>query len=249
MLGALVCLGSLVAMAAVSAGRDALRHAVGYRADLTTGSGDFSASDDAGMASFYAPDGYHLVDKAPGWALAGVAVPRAQRALAVELTVRAVAVPGDAAFGPFVWNLASGGGYGFTVDRGGAAKLVEVTSEGEVTSVSTAAAPALRGGSRHVLTLTCIVAAPGGRSVLAGYVDGTRVVSGRPGVNIAEVSVTGMGGYVGADGPAEWVVSRFVRLGPDAMPRDAPSGVDARAHRSSPGLARRRRTAAPPTHR
>ncbi len=227
MVVALLGVGVLIAIDALFAVRDAFEDLVTYRADLTTGSGEFSASDDADVSRFYATDGYHLVTRSPGWALAGVFAPRVRGALGVEVEVRALTAPVGAAFGPFVWDVDTGSGYGFLVDGTGNAAIVEFTPDGDVAVVAAAAAPTLNAGAHHVLTVTCVIAAPsGGRTVVTGYVDGAQVASGTPDVRIGEVSVTGMTGYVEERGPAEWVVSRFARLGPGDLPPDAPGSRD-----------------------
>lgn len=67
--------------------------------------------------------------------------------------------------------------------------------------------------------LTCVI---NGTVRLAGYVDGTLVISGPTALKIAHVTTTGMMGQATTNAPAEWAATRFARLGPDDMPASTP---------------------------
>lgn len=79
-------------------------------------------------------------------------------------------------------------------------------------------APPLSTGTTHTLMLTCVI---NGTVHLAGYVDGTQVISG-PAIKISSVTETGMLGQAETSAPAEWAATRFARLGPDDMPANTP---------------------------
>lgn len=191
-----------------------------YSADLTTGSGAFRTFDNADAATFYRADGYHLVDKTPGFVTGGVTTDFTHTALAAKVTVRAVTAPPGTAFGP--WVIASQTnrvGYWLSVDSAGTATLNEWDAGGDVRVVASAKAPPLGAGTTRTLMLTCVIDLD--RSVhLGGYVDGTRVVSGAPTVKISGVTVTGMAGYAEASVPAEWVATQFTRVSSHDLPKD-----------------------------
>ncbi len=191
-----------------------------YTADLTKGSGDFKTMENADTATFYRSDGYHLVDKTPGFVTRGVTTDFSHTALAAKVTVRAVTAPPGAAFGP--WVIASQTnrvGYWLSVDSAGIATLNEWDANGDVRVVASAKAPPLGTGTTRTLMLTCMIDLD--RSVhLGGYVDGTRVISGAPTVKISSVTVTGMAGYAEASVPAEWAATQFTRVSSHDLPKD-----------------------------
>jgi hypothetical protein len=191
-----------------------------YTADLTKGSGDFRTTANASVATFYRPDGYHMVAKTPGFVFAGVTTDFSHTAIAAKVTVRAVTAPPGAAFGPFVLASQTGGGYWLSIDSGGTATLNEIDAKGNVWPVTSAKAPPLSTGTTRTLMLTCVI---DGTARLAGYVDGTRVISGAPATKISSSTATGMMGQAKTSAPAEWAATRFARLGPDDMPAGTPS--------------------------
>lgn len=189
-----------------------------YTPSLTQGSGDFPTRNDAAAAMFYRADGYHMVDKTPGFAMAGVTAGSSHTVIAAQVTVRAKTVPAKAAFGPFVMSKSGGAGYWLSVDRTGTATLDEIDANGDVWVITSAKAPPLGGGMTRTLMLTCTINLD--RSVrLGGYVDGKRVISGTPAIRISSVTATGMLGHIRDSAPAEWVATKFARLGPDDTPQ------------------------------
>ena len=212
----------VVGVGVLGVGLNAAMHTLDtYTADLTKGSGDFPTTDNADRALFYRTDGYHMVAKSPGFVMSGVTADASHMAVAAQVTVQARMAPPGAAFGPFVLANAKGAGYWLSVDSAGTATLNEIDARGDVWAVASAKAPPLGTGTTRTLMLTCSIDLDG-TARLGGYVDGTRVVSGAPTVKISSVTVTGMAGHAKTDVPAEWVVTRFARLGPDDMPKDAP---------------------------
>jgi hypothetical protein len=192
-----------------------------YSADLTQGSGDFRTIDNADLATVYRADGYHMVAKTPGYVMAGVTTDASHTALAVKVTVQTVTAPAGAEFGPFVLANTKGAGYWLSVDSAGTATLNEIDAKGDVRVVNSAKAPPLGTGTTRTLMLTCSLGLDG-TARLGGYVDGTRVITGAPTVKISSVTATGMAGYAKTDVPAEWVATRFDRLGSGDLPNDAP---------------------------
>ncbi len=190
-----------------------------YTADLTKGAGKFRTIDNASIATFYRADGYQMVAKSPGFVFAGVTTDFSHTVIAAKVTVRAVAAPPGAAFGPFVLASQTGGGYWLSVDSSGTATLNEINAKGNVFALTSAKAPALSTGTTRTLMLTCVI---NGTVHLAGYVDGTQVISGPPATKIASVTATGMMGHAKTSAPAEWAATRFARLGPDDMPANTP---------------------------
>lgn len=201
-------------------GLNAAMHTIDtYTADLTKGSGDFRTGNNASIALFYRADGYHMVAKSPGFVMAGVTAVGSHTVVAAKVTVRAMTAPPGAAFGPLVLANSNGAGYWLSVDSAGTATLAEIDARGDVWAITSAKAPPLGTGTTRTLMLTCVIN-PGGTVRLAGYVNGTRVISGAPTVKISSVAATGMAGHAKTSVPAEWVVTRFTRLGPDDMPKD-----------------------------
>jgi hypothetical protein len=190
-----------------------------YTADLTKGSGDFRTANNAGTATFYRADGYHMVAKTPGFVFAGETTDFSHTATAAKVTVRAVTAPPGAAFGPFVLASQTGGGYWLSVDGAGTTTLNEIDAKGNVWALTSAKAPPLSAGTTHTLMLTCVI---NGTVRLAGYVDGTQVISGLPTTKISSSTATGMMGQAKTGDPAEWAATRFTRLGPDDMPAGIP---------------------------
>lgn len=190
-----------------------------YTADLTKGSGDFRTIDNASSATFYRADGYHMVAKTPGFVFAGETTDFSHTVIAAKVTVRAVTAPPGAAFGPFVLASQTGGGYWLSVDSAGTATLNQIDAKGNVLALTSAKAPPLSTGTTHTLMLTCVI---NGTVHLAGYVDGTQVISGAPATKISSVTATGMLGQAKTSAPAEWAATRFARLGPDNMPANTP---------------------------
>lgn len=191
-----------------------------YTADLTKGSGDFRAIANASSATFYRADGYHMVAKTPGFVFAGATTDFSHTAIAAKVIVRAVTAPPGAAFGPFVLASQTGGGYWLSVDSTGTARLNEIDAKGNVWTVTSAKAPPLSTGTTHTLMLTCVI---NGTVHLAGYVDGRPVISGVPAIKISSSTAAGMMGQAKTSAPAQWVATRFARLGPDDMPANTPS--------------------------
>ncbi|HET6815764.1 MAG TPA: hypothetical protein VFH66_00850 [Mycobacteriales bacterium] len=189
-----------------------------YRADLTKGHGDFLTRDTPDVAEFYAQDGYHVVGKTPGWVESGVTASTGHTVLGVQLTARAVTIPGRAAFGPMV-GASNHNLFSFLVDNRGKATLVEEKADGTVRQIATSSSPPLVvGGEQRVLFLHVAVSMQHGTATLTGYVDGVQVITGTTTLPVKEVIATGMAGYVYKQGPAEWVVPKFARLGPDTKP-------------------------------
>ncbi|MGE5287599.1 MAG: hypothetical protein ACM3ML_10425 [Micromonosporaceae bacterium] len=219
----------VVGVGVLGVGLDAAMHTLDtYTADLTKGSGDFPTTDNPGLwATMYRADGYYMVAQSPGFVMSGVTADASHTVVAAKVTVQARMAPLDAAFGPFVLADAKGAGYwpgaGYwlSVDSTGTATLNEIDAKGDVGVVASALAPPLDTGTTRTLMLTCSID-PDGTTRLGGYVDGTRVISGAPTVKISSVTVTGMAGHAKTDVPAAWVATRFARLGPDDMPKDAP---------------------------
>jgi hypothetical protein len=187
-----------------------------YHADLTKGSGDFRVTHSGGDSTFYARDGFHMVNSSPGWQASGVASKKAHTAVGVRTTVRAVQVPAGAAFGPVVFA-ANGNSFAFVVDAEGSATLLQFTGESDAAVVASGTAPALAGGVTQRLMLACRISS-GGAATLTGYVDGKKVVTGIADASANEINATGMADYVDRNPPGEWVVSSFSRLGPDDLP-------------------------------
>jgi hypothetical protein len=190
-----------------------------YTANLTKGSGDFRTTANASTATFYRADGYHMVAKSPGFVFAGETTDFSHTVIAAKVTVRAVTAPPGAAFGPFVLASKTGGGYWLSVDSAGTATLNEIDAKGYVQALISAKAPPLSTGTTHTLMLTCVI---NGTVHLAGYVDGTQVISGHPAAKISGVTATGMMGQAKTSTPAEWAATQFARLGPDNIPADTP---------------------------
>ena len=193
-----------------------------YTADLTRGSGKFVTTDEVGRTLFYDADGYHVVNKGAAITMTGVKAYDPPTVVAAEVTARAVtAPPGATAFGPFVESDRTHGplgAYWLGVDSAGTVTLNEIFGANEV--IASGKGPPLSPGTTHTLMLTCAIT--DGTVRLAGYVDGKRVISGTPTIKIPHVAVTGMVGYTPLNSSAEWVATRFARLGPDDMPANTP---------------------------
>jgi Domain of unknown function (DUF4352) len=187
-----------------------------YTADLTKGSGDFGTTHEADRALFYAANGYHVVNKGVIWTMTGVSTNPSRTVAAAQVTVRAVTAPPRAAFGPFVES-DTPGSYWLGVDSTGNVTLNEMAVNNEV--IASGKGPPLTPGTTHTLMLTCVIT--DGTVRLGGYVDGKLVISGTPLMDIGRVGATGMVGYTPV-GSAEWVATRFARLGPGDMPANTP---------------------------
>ncbi len=214
---AVVAVLGTVLLAAVVADR-ALRRLDTYRADLTHGSGDFEATENGDIALSYEHDGYHATLRTPGWLVSGVEAPSSHTTLSAEVTVGAVTVPRGAQFGVFVLANRGGAGYAVTLAESGTVSLYSISADGTVTTLLAADGPALGAGATHAVMITCVI--DGSTTRLSGYVDGVRELGTSTASVISSSSATGMIGY-SPTAPAEWVATKFARLGPDDLPADA----------------------------
>ena len=151
-----------------------------------------------------------------GTAAAGILSPTVHTVLAVKVDVVPEAVPVAAEFGVQCWQSETRG-YGLLVSSDGAARLVAGSvPTADVTTLSSATVAPLRKGVPRTLTLACDVI--GGTAILAGYVDGTRVLTARPANSLTEITAGGMVVWAGGSAPASWTVTRFERMGVHRMP-------------------------------
>ena len=191
-----------------------------YSQDLTTPTSAFPARDFGTYTTRYAPDGMHLVLRAPDTlAPVGTEAPTEHTVLSVEI-VASMRSPGpDAGIGPFCWQDVDHG-FGLVLDRSGAATLVQIAG-GSVRALRRAATAPVVGSRTVRLMVTCSRRGLLGQGIvdLTGYVDGRKVVSAASTATVSSFHYTGFAGHTVTSVPAEWVVSHFWRLGPDAAPR------------------------------
>lgn len=217
--------GALAVFAALGAGGDnGLTYDLfddTYRADLTQGHGDFTVFEDGTSVSSYAPDGYHLVVKPQEAAMRAVQTNGSHTALGVRVRVRALGTPTTFAFGPACWHTQEEA-YVFLVSGDGTVALGEMdTRRGTTSDVlrSRRVAP-IDWSQWHDLRIQCSLGSGTvfGRhetATLRGYIDGRLVVRATSSHRADQLAYTGFMGANGADVPAEFVVRRFERLGPE----------------------------------
>jgi hypothetical protein len=195
-----------------------------YIADLTVGHGDFPATSVGATSTSYHADGLHLSIDAPGWgAPVGAQAPSGHSALTIaiavtELQVLAGTTPGPG-IGPWCFD---GESYGFVLHSSGLRELVTQssgTSAGDVHVIAQVAGAPWPAGQRAVLTLQC--SSFGGKVTLRGYVNGTLALERSLASSTPEFHAGGFAGVgpTSSDTPAKWVISKYWRLGPDAMPK------------------------------
>jgi hypothetical protein len=189
-----------------------------YVADLTTSSeAGFPASSSAESVREYDSTGYQMGVFAPNTvSAAGVVTPTVHTVLALKVDVVPREVPPAAEFGVQCWQSETRG-YGLLVASSGEARLVSgsVPTHNVTTLASTTVDP-LRSGVPRTLTLACDVI--GGEAVLAGYVDGVRVLGTRAPNDLTEITAGGMVVWSRSAVPASWTVTRYERMGVHNMP-------------------------------
>jgi len=192
-----------------------------YTADLTRGKGDFTVFEDATSASSYAADGYHLVVKPGEVAMRAVQANGSHTALGVRVRVRAIDAPSPSAFGPACWHTQQEA-YVFLVSLDGTVALGEMDVRRGTTSdvLRQRRMAPLDWSQWHALRIQCSLGAGTmiGRhttATLRGYIDGRLVVRATSSHRADVLAYTGFMGGNGADRPAEFVVRRFDRLGPE----------------------------------
>ncbi len=189
-----------------------------YVADLTTTThAGLPTSTSARSVREYTADGYREAVLVPNTVeAAGIVSPTAHTVLAIKVDVVPTEVPVAAEFGVQCWQSETRG-YGLLVSSDGAARLVSGSvPNGDVTTLDTATVDPLRPGVPRTLTLACDVV--GDRGILAGYVDGTRVLTARPGNALIEINAGGVVVWTGGAAPASWTVTRYERMGVHNMP-------------------------------
>jgi hypothetical protein len=141
--------------------------------------------------------------------------------LSVRVAVNTGKAPADASFGPFCWHDPTHG-YGFVVSGSGEVQLVRVDGSYDTPEV-------LKSGTgtplaaRASLMITCVRSEPFGDAdvLLGGYVGKTKVLEATA-PPVDDFQYTGFAGHTATTAPAEWVITRFERLGPEDLPGDAP---------------------------
>jgi hypothetical protein len=225
-LSLLVVIGAALAVIALlgAGGTDGLSDALfsdTYRADLTQGHGDFTVFEDDTSVSSYAPDGYHLVVKPRQVAMRAVQAAGSHTALGVRVRVRTVGTPTEFGFGPACWHTQHEA-YVFVVTDGNTVRLGETDDRRGTTSYalrSRRIAP-IDWSQPHTLRIQCSLGAAaltGGHATatLRGYVDGRLVLRTTSSRRADVLDYTGFMGVNPGDGPVEFVIPRFERLGPE----------------------------------
>jgi len=216
--------GSLVAVMALALGAVAvvsvdreLDDLDVYTTDLTTTASGFPTSSSAESVRSWSSAGYHMAVLAPNAVVAaGLRSPTSHTVLAFQVDVVPQDLPVAAEFGVQCWQSETRG-YGLLVSTDGAARLVAGSvPTGDVTTLSSATVAPLRSGVPRTLTLACDVI--GDTAILAGYVDGTRVLTARPANSLSEITAGGMVVWAGGGAPASWTVTGFERMGVHNMP-------------------------------
>jgi hypothetical protein len=216
--------GALVAVSAMAVGTLAV---VGmnreldeldvYTQDLVTTQAGFPASASEQEIRSWTGEGYRMQVLSPdAVTAAGLLSPTVHTVLAIQLDVVPQEVPSGAEFGVQCWQSETRG-YGLLVSSDGAARLVAGSvPSGDVTTLSSTTVPPLRSDVPRTLTLACDVT--GSEAVLAGYVDGTRVLTARTPNNLSEITAGGPVVQTAGEAPASWTVTRFERMGVHNMP-------------------------------
>jgi hypothetical protein len=188
-----------------------------YVGDLTSSSSGFPTSTSSHSVRSWSSAGYRMsvLDREEAVA-AGIMSPTPHTVLAFRVDAVPQDVPVGAEFGVQCWQ-DEGRGYGLLVSSSGATRLVAGSVPGlTVTTLDTATVPPLVAGRPLSLTLACDVI--GDRAILAGYVDGVRVLTARPVNSLTEIGAGGMVVWTGTEAPATWTVTRFERMGVHTMP-------------------------------
>jgi hypothetical protein len=200
-----------------------------YDADLTTGSGDFPTNSSEAWVSAYTPDGFRIATLEPDQ-LPYSAVEVAggsHTVLAVTIDMENVRVAASSEFGPVCWggtntpsSLRDLSGFRVSLTSDGSVALVRLT-RGARTTIDIGSAAPFGPGTRATLQIVCSTA--DGSATVAGYVNGTRVVSAQGPAPVDSFTYTGFMGF--APDPSEWLVTSFARRGPDDLPPgwDSPS--------------------------
>jgi hypothetical protein len=189
-----------------------------YVADLTaTTDAGFPTSSSAQSVREYGSTGYRMGVFAPNTVTAaGIVSPTVHTVLALKVDVVPREVPAAAEFGVQCWQSETSG-YGLLVSSGGEARLVSGSvATHEVTTLASATVDPLRSGVPRTLTLACDVI--GDEAILAGYVDGVRVLSTRAPNDLTEITAGGMVVWARSAVPASWTVTRYERMGVHNMP-------------------------------
>ncbi len=189
-----------------------------YVADLTTSAdAGFPTSSSAESVREYGSTGYRMGVFAPNTvAAAGIASPTVHTVLALKVDVVPREVPVAAEFGVQCWQTQTRG-YGLLVSSGGETRLVSGSvATHDVTTLASTTVDPLRSGVARTLTLACDVI--GDDAILAGYVDGVRVLSTRAPDDLSEITAGGMVVWSRSAVPASWTVTRYERMGVHNMP-------------------------------
>lgn len=194
-----------------------------YKADLTSGDGDFPSSVDAEQVREYTPDGYRMASLTPNQVIfTGVEAPTSHSVLSVRVDITGERVPAASSIGP----LCLGGpsetrdpdqmlGFALGLSGGGRVTLSSF-NRGTFKALGDARARPLKAGDSVVLELVC--GSFLGRTTVTGYVDGERLVSAKLTAPTDTYSLTGVVARTTA--PAAWLLTSFERLGPNDIPPD-----------------------------
>jgi len=216
--GSLVAVTALALAAIVVVGVDReLDDLDVYTTDLTTSASGFPTSSSEQSVRSWSSAGYGMEVLVPSAvSAAGLRSPTSHTVLALKVDVVPQDVPVAAEFGVQCWQSETRG-YGLLVSSDGAARLVAGSVlTGDVTTLSSATVTPLRTGVPRTLILACDVI--GADAILAGYVDGTRVLTARWPNRLTEITAGGMVVWAGGAAPASWTVTRFERMGVHNMP-------------------------------
>jgi len=195
-----------------------------YSQDLVNDQRYFLPVDEGAWATSFAEDGFRMeVRRQHTWAATGLHIGSTHTALTIEIAVTPVTAAEGSEVGPACLST-PGEGYAFLVAGDGRAELVEFAitddglwDDGSVhTIVRTTVDPTVAAGER--LMISCAIPAPGSDVELSGYVDGVKVISGRPRMNVSGFELEGMMGHTTDAAPAVWAFTSIERRGVHDMP-------------------------------
>jgi len=189
-----------------------------YRADLTTGHGDFPAVSIANTTTGYQHDGFHLrITEAGGFRPSGVDTPRSYSAAEVTATVIEVSSPTGAGFGPWCFFNETNG-YGMALAANGDVSITSLF-DGNQNVIGNGQTAAWLPGQSKNLAVVCRLS-PAGSIIsanISAFVDGTKVATATAQSLHPTIEATGFAGVVpnAASGPGEWTVTNFSRQVPN----------------------------------
>ncbi len=208
-----IALATALAALAIMGGY-ALYHAqntVGtYRANLTTGHGEFPVVSDGTTTTSYQPDGFHVrIKPVAGARFFGLRAPSSFTAAEVTVTVTQVSSPADAGFGPFCYY-SMNNGYSMDLASDGQVTIAYHTDRG-TTVIGEGQAAAWLPGQTRKLTMVCRFSDAG--DTVSASVNGVKIADA---VQRSSMSAMTGAGFIAivpkwSSGPGEWIVKSYTR--------------------------------------